>query len=142
MKQLISPVVLTAAAGYLVLNYAWLWVANSASVDEPTRSILKTVCLVGAGAIYIAMAGFIAATAETQWMRKTAVNSGTAVALGLALIILSSLVWHRGQFLHDGTAMERLPMLLLLIVGAGVLGAAVAPLVAMLVRLVWRPMTT
>jgi len=138
VKQLAIPTVAGAAVLYLLLNFLWLAAANSASVSEGSRPILKTLCLVGAVLVYVAAAILTAVREDESWPRKTAVNAGIAVAVGLVLIMISSALWRRGQFFHDSDPLQRLPSLTAIVLGVALLAALVAPLVGMVGRTVWR----
>jgi len=138
MKQLALPSVAVATLLYVVLNHAWLTVANSPSVSEGSRPLLKSLCVALAIVVYVAMAVFFAVREESSWVRRTALNSGAAVAIALILIIASSVVWRRGQFFHDVEPLARLPSLAAMVLGAAVLAAALSPLLGLLARVVLR----
>jgi hypothetical protein len=129
---------LTAVA-YLVLNHLWLAAANSGSVSDGTRPLLKALCLIAAVGLYLAVAGRVALHTESHWIRSTALIAGAAVAMGLILIVLSSLIWYKGQFFHDAGPVERIPTILAVLVGASLVAAAVAPIAGAVARVVWKP---
>lgn len=138
MRHIQSPLVLSAAVGYLLLNYLWLWAANTAGLDESVRSTLKWLVMGAAALVFTAMAAYIAMKEEADWMRRTATNAGAAVALGIILIILSSLVWYRGQVFHDATLGERWPSLLGIVIGLAASAAALAWVPGVLARILLR----
>src|SRR5689334_3678315 len=109
MHQLSFRTILLGAGLYLVLDLCWLAAATSSSIPDSTRPALKLLCLVIAGAVYVVIAGLFATRGDGNWTVRTAANSAAAVSLGLALMIVISFVWYRGQFFHDSNPAEQVP---------------------------------
>ena len=133
---------LVVAAGYVALNYGWLFAANSAVVPESQRSFWKGTCLLAALAVYCASVAVPALRPEGGWAKRAAGAAGVAVLLGLIVIVISSAVFWRDQFFHDGGPWDRFPSLLVLALGVSAAAAAAAPLVGAIARSLMRPAAT
>ena len=138
MKNVSWTIMALTMVAYLLLNYAWLAAGNAPAVADGLRGPLKTICLVVAGFVYLATAVLIALGDHDQWVGATAATAGGGVVAGLVLIIASSALFRPGQFFHDGTVVERLPTLLLVVVGAGTAAGLLAVVVGAAARAAFR----
>lgn len=133
---------LLAAAGYVALNYLWLFAANSPVVPEGQRAFWKGACLLAALVVYCASVAGPALQREGGWAKQAAWGAGAAVLIGVILIVVSGALLWRDQFFHDAGLQERAPSLLLLAAGVAAIAALGAPLIGMIVRSVLRPAAT
>lgn len=133
MKPSASLVTVSVAVTLALLNYLWLAGGNASWVPDTGRSLVKTLSLGLAIAVFVAGAFVVARGAPEQWFRVTAATGALSGGLGFLLILLSSAVLARGQFFHDGVRLGPLAVALL---STMAVGAVVAGIVGWIVRLV------
>lgn len=133
----LRAVVLPGVA-YALLNQFWLAGGNAPWVGEGQRTLVKGASLLLAAGIFVTAVIGVMRQTQPGWLKATALTVGLGAGLGLTLMILTSMLWYRGQFFHDSDPVQRAPTLLLLI-AAVVLGAGgVGVLLGLLVRSLWR----
>jgi hypothetical protein len=126
MKPSASFVAVSVAIMLALLNYLWLAGGNASWIPETGRSMVKTVSLGLAIAVFISGAFVVARGAPEHGVRVTAATGALSGGLGFLLVLLSSAVLARGQFFHDGVRPGPLAVALLsTIAGGAVVGGTV-----------------
>lgn len=135
MRYLSLPIAIAGAAIYTIFDILWLASANSSSVGESNRPVLKGACLAGAALTFLAISALLSTRAGAEpWVRKTATTSAMAVIAGVILMVAVSALWYQGQFFHDADGGEHILAILVMIVASGLGGAFGAVIIGALVR--------
>ncbi len=96
---------------YVGFAYLWLGVANSSSVSDESRPLLKTSCLLGSGVTYLIAISIVARRSGKRWIAPTLLSAGSTVVLGIAVIAIMSLTGAVSALFHDASVLEGLPPL-------------------------------
>lgn len=125
MRGVLASLLLT------VLEAAWYYVANAASMTVGSRELLKTLLLISGVLLVLVVAAAEAVRFQTRWVRPTVLVTGVAlVASNLLLFpMLSALGVHHGNnsallgesgWIRNAAGVIGLLLFLLVAIGIGV----------------------